>query len=168
MLQEIKSIYEDNCRWLLFAEAKHTVLLAFHIAFLSLVLSDYDIVKILLDNQNIIVIILCAINICLDILSMIPFLNNNEILETLVRKYNADKWTSCSVIFYKDIFMMGAKYDSALRERLGIQEYSLIEYEWVNQIKEIATITTIKTTMFKWIGISTVVNILFFVYMLLH
>lgn len=166
MLQEIKSIYEDNCRWLLFAEAKHTVLLAFHIAFLSFLISDTT--KSLLGNQNIVVISLCVVNSCLTIFAMLPFANNNEMLKLLVKKYNANSYTSRNVIFYKDIFGMQSNYDSVLKDVLGIQGYSTMEYEWVNQIKAIATITTIKTTLFKWIGVSTGVSILLFMYMLLH
>lgn len=164
-MEEIKSIYEDNCRWLAFAEAKHTVLMALNIALLALLMTKDT--SAILHSNYICIVILCLCSIVVSVLSLLPFANKNDFLKSIVFKYYRKRHYVSSIIFYKEIFLMKSEYPDNLRMKIGKAAYSDLEYEWVNQIMEIASIVTIKVAMFKLAGILAAADIVLLGYSLI-
>lgn len=157
-IETIKSIYEDNCRWLTFAEAKHTVLLALNAALLAILLTKDAQAGI--PKMYMLIVLLCLVSLSISILAMLPFNNQNKIIKDFIQWHYRKRHTVSSVIFYKEIFLMGANYPDILKEKLGISEWSAMEYEWINQIMAIASVTTIKTALFKFAGVVALADIL--------
>lgn len=164
-MEEIKSIYEDNCRWLTFAEAKHTVLIALNTALLALLMTKDA--RQLLNNHYIVIVLLCLCSMSISVSSLLPFSNQNKILNSIVCKYYSRSNSVDNVIFYKEIFLMETQYFEKLKEKTGISEYTIMEREWIKQIMEISSIATIKVALFKLAGILLMADILFLGYSLI-
>lgn len=160
----IKSIYEDNCRWLVFAEAKHTVLLALNAALLAILFSKDT--QFRTTKLHMLIMILCLCSLGISIYALLPFNNQNKSIKGLIQWYYGKRHTVSSVIFYKEIFLMGAEFPAKLKEELGVSEWSNMEYEWINQIVAIASVTMIKTALFKVTGTVLLTDILLLVFSL--
>lgn len=157
----IKSIYEDNCRWLAFAEAKHTVLIALNAAFLAILFTKDTQLRIM--KLHMLIMILCLGSLGISIYALLPFNNENKITKGLTQWYYGKRHVVSSVIFYKEISLMRAEFPVKLKEKLGVSEWSSMEYEWINQIMAIASVTTIKTVLFKVAGTVLLIDVLLLV-----
>ena len=148
ILDELKEIYQDNINWLNFAELKNGVLLTISGLFLQFTLDNIQVVW-----MKYVLIALCSIIIILNCISFIPFLNSNKILTSFAKKYYSLKYNDSkedkNIVFYVNVFLSSDKeYLSAIKKITKASSFNDFEINYINQIKAICVIASIKYFLF--------------------
>lgn len=165
---ELKYIYDDNYRWLVFAEAKHVAIVTFLVAAISL-LHDKDSVLFIDNILRYSIMFLLCISLLISLSSFLPWLNRNNFCVTICKKYI--KIHDENPIFYRSIFNMSLKescmgfadrYYDCLYEKYCNNNRGLIEAndDIINQIIDISKVTTIKYYLFYLSLKITLLNVL--------
>lgn len=154
---EVKYIYDDNYRWLIFAEAKHIAMVTVIISLITF-LNDKD-GLVYFDDVIITcsVMVLWGISLLISLSSFLPWLNRSRFL--LRRCKTQNKEVAINAFFYSSIFNMAMensdlgfpnKYYDYLFENYCIGDKKLIKAnkDIINQIVDISKITTIKCYLF--------------------
>lgn len=167
---EIKYIYDDNYRWLIFVEAKHIAMVTLLVSLIAL-LNNKD-GLIYFDNAIIkySAIFFLVISLLISLSSFLPWLNRNRFLVNRCKWYN--RKVAVNVFFYSSIFNMAVK-DSDMGFSNKYYDYIFEEYcngnkklinanrDIINQIIDISQITTIKCYLFELSLKIILLNILF-------
>ena len=154
--QTLKSIYDENIQWLTFAELKNGALLTIMVAIIGII-SQIDMslwVKSFFMVYSIVIILIC-------IFSFIPFLNQKELVKKCAKcwykKTYKGSFASNNIVFYAEIFTDGKEnYKRAVKKILNLNasySFSAIEKNYIEQIIQISTISSIKYYIFKMASI---------------
>lgn len=155
---EIKYIYDDNYRWLIFVEAKHIASVTLLISLIAL-FNDKD--SLMYFDETIIRYIVMAfwgISLLISLSSFLPWLNKSKFLLKKCKKQN--RKVTVNAFFYSSIFNMAMensdigflnKYYDYLFENYCAGDKTLIKSnkDIINQIIDISQITTIKCYLFE-------------------
>lgn len=170
--KELKYIYDDNYRWLIFAEAKHAAILTFLVSVIAIFNNKEGILYFNNLILRYLVIFLLCVSLLISFSSFLPFLNTNSFLINKCKKYN--RIVSKNSFFYKSIFDMSLnnsnrgfanEYYDYLFEMYCTNNRELItsNEDIINQIIDISQITTIKYYFF---GLSLKIVILDIVFVM--
>lgn len=155
---EVKYIYDDNYRWLLFIEAKHIAMVTLLISLIAL-FNDKDGLVYFDDViTRCLLMVLWGISLFLSLCSFLPWLNRSKFL--LKRCKKQSRKMTVNGFFYNSIFNMAMensdigflnKYYDYLFENYCAGDKMLIKSnkDIINQIIDISKITTIKCYLFE-------------------
>ena len=155
---EVKYIYDDNYRWLIFVEAKHIAMVTLIISLIAL-FNDKD-GLFYFDNAIIrcLIMVLWGISLLISLCSFMPWLNRSNFLLKRCKKQN--RKVMVNSLFYSSIFIMAMensdigflnKYYDYLFENYCAGDKILIKAnkDIINQIIDIYQVTTIKCYLFE-------------------
>lgn len=171
--EDLEKIYSDVSEWLKFAEAKHTGALVLWTALLVAAFSTDEFYS-LCDLQQVCLIAALFVGMLINVFAMIPFTNRIY----WIKKMCFDKYKKYSgnLIFYQSIFVsVGSpekslddkvnKYIEMLKEEYQDLPQGKLITDYIKQIIEVATVTTIKTFLF---GISAWYLVIFIIVAFLY
>lgn len=146
MEEKLKYIYDDIYRWLIFAEAKNLALITILLFFIEkMYKSAFNDLQL---PYKTIIFIFISLSCLLLIVSLIPFLNNNDIIKKCVR-FKYEKYSKIdNIIFYGTIFYKINSYEGIIKQLNDSEELSKFEHDLINQIKETASVALIKIWFF--------------------
>ena len=151
VLTELKDIYNDNIAWLNFAEVKNGALLTLT----GIILTTFYNLSNCIWLKSIFVS-LCIFIILINVCSFIPFLNNNILVKKLAKKYY--QWCKFkstnkqnNIIFYVSVFLSDNdtnEYENVILHFFNANNLSPIQKNYIEQIKQISIIASIKYFFF--------------------
>lgn len=156
--QQIKNIYDDVYRWLIFAETKHVALVTFHLAVIT-ILNNQD-GAISLSNVGFLYAVISGfyISMLLSLISFFPQLNKFELLLRLCHRKR--KIDMNNPFFYETISVLSLNtseigfrdgYYDLLYKKFCDKNRELLSANegMINQIIDISKVTTIKYYLFE-------------------
>ena len=156
MKDELKYIYDDVYRWLVFAEAKNLALFAIMGVILEFLFGGNG-TDFLYNKEFFYLICFCVLIIIVFlIISFVPFLNKNAyICKKIYEQYK--KMYSDNSIFYINIFLTDYKSSidptavsvEVLLDCKG-KTLSKMELSLITQIKETSRVAAVKCGLFNW------------------
>lgn len=155
---EVKYIYDDNYRWLLFVEAKHIAMVTLLISLIALFNDKDGLVYFYNDIIRGLIMVLWGISLLISLCSFLPWLNRSRFLLKRCKKQN--RKVTVNALFYSSIFIMAMensdigfsnKYYDYLFENYCAGDKTLIKVneDIINQIIDISKVTTIKCYLFE-------------------
>lgn len=147
----LKYIYDDIYRWLIFAEAKNLALTTICLVIIGNVMSNNFNINSKWFPVSLCTVIFLGLACVLLICSMIPFLNNNNLIKKCVKKRYYKYRDSNSAIFYGSIFYkhIESTYRNIVNElNSDNNDLNKFEEDLVQQIEETSTVTIIKIWFF--------------------
>lgn len=152
-IEILRNIYDDISRWLVYAEAKHVALITISLFFLTQFFDNFELFFRL--SPPIIIIILfglACVTLVMSFFSFIPFLNHARFM-----KYFASciykKYHSKNGLFYLSVFLMEYReengYENYIKMKWNINVLTPLEEDYIQQIKEVSQVVTIKNAIFK-------------------
>lgn len=155
---EIKYIYDDNYRWLIFVEAKHMAMVTLLVSLIAL-FNDKDSIMYF-DNAIIrsFIMLFWGISLLISLSSFLPWLNRSRFLLNRCKWHNRE--IDLNAFFYRSIFNMATeesdigflnKYYDYLFDKYCVDDKTLINtnMDIINQIIDISKIATIKCYLFQ-------------------
>lgn len=154
---DLEKIYGDISEWLKFAEAKHAGALVLWTALLVAAFSA-DKFYSLCDLKQVCLVAALLVGMLINLFAMIPFTNCIYWIKKLC--FNKYKKYTGNLIFYQSVFVsVGSpeksldekvsKYKEMLREEYGSLPQGKLITDYMKQIIEVATVTSIKTFLFS-------------------
>lgn len=154
---DLEKIYGDISEWLKFAEAKHAGALVLWTALLAAAFSA-DKFYLLCHLQQVCLLAALFVGMLISVFALIPFTDRVYWIKKLC--FNKYKKYTGNLIFYQSVFVsVGSpekslddkvsKYKEMLREEYGSLPQGKLITDYMKQIIEVATVTTIKTFLFS-------------------